>query len=445
MQQCSNISFLSAEVQSWLLQVCEAARNDTLLLVRPEVLCWIEAWRSFVLRVGGSFPVTPRRMASEALQAFFHQEVSDLFLKDLATDAENFTGHPKFTVMRLLVNAPRNGGLQLLQPLKSRWMRFVEDLNRRAPTSAGFALMVSHAWTAMDMEESIMSKTLTSVILSVGIAVACVVIFSQNIMIGLLVLLTIVLEVCPLFGFLFGVMRYEFGAIEAVGVVTFVGMSVDYCLHLAHGYYVAERPCRSEKMQLALVNLGPSILGGALTTAAGTAFLLPCRIVLFVKLGTMLVANTMLSLLYTFLFLGPLLMILGPLGDVGSFSWLGRTCCGCCRRCRTPTCLRRRQPAVGDVPLTSKGQERKSRTTSISHVRRQTQVDMPLQPVEHRQKRETKVRFDRDMAMGDDGTSSFRESRQLGKGSTKRIDRKSSRLQRKSEAQSTGEVVGDVS
>ena len=89
------------------------------------------------------------------------------------------------------------------------------------------------------------------------------------------------------------------------------------CMQSCRGYYVAERPCRSaalrvhvqvshavtlaadfaqsmrfaakEKMQLALVNLGPSILGGALTTAAGTAFLLPCRIVLFVKLGTMLV------------------------------------------------------------------------------------------------------------------------------------------------------------
>ena len=46
-----------------------------------------------------------------------------------------------------------------------------------------------------------------------------------------------------------------------------------------------------EKMQLTLVNLGPSILGGALTTAAGTAFLLPCRILLFVKLGTMLAAR----------------------------------------------------------------------------------------------------------------------------------------------------------
>ena len=43
-------------------------------------------------------------------------------------------------------------------------------------------------------EESIMSKTLMSVTMSVGIAVACVVIFSQNIFIGLLVLLTIVLD-----------------------------------------------------------------------------------------------------------------------------------------------------------------------------------------------------------------------------------------------------------
>ena len=42
-------------------------------------------------------------------------------------------------------------------------------------------------------------------------------------------------EVCPLFGFLFGVMGYEFGAIEAVGAVIFVGMSVDYFLHMAHG------------------------------------------------------------------------------------------------------------------------------------------------------------------------------------------------------------------
>ena len=118
------------------------------------------------------------------------------------------------------------------------------------------------------------------------------------------------------------------------------------------------------------------------------------------------------------------------------------------RMCVPCTC--RRQPAVGDVPLTSKGQDISSKklrrksllklvlATRSVHVRkeslaqpaspmcegwpalvkrtleqkawypcsvshfgagfslqlhlvRQTQVDMPLQPVEHRQKRETKV------------------------------------------------------
>lgn len=52
-----------------------------------------------------------------------------------------------------------------------------------------------------------------------------------------------------------------------------------------------------DKLQMTLVNLGPSILGGAFTTAAATVFLLPCRIVLFVKLGTMLVAWFILAYL----------------------------------------------------------------------------------------------------------------------------------------------------
>merc|ERR1712060_26125 len=65
----------------------------------------------------------------------------------------------------------------------------------------------------------------------------------------------------------------------------------------------------------ALVHLGPSIVGGAITTLAGTAFLLPCRILLFVKLGAMLFANALLSVTYTFFFLAPVLMIAGPVDD----------------------------------------------------------------------------------------------------------------------------------
>ncbi|CAJ1382685.1 unnamed protein product [Effrenium voratum] len=319
-----SFELLEAEAQMWLLDACSAARNITALQVRSEVPCWIEAWKEYVLAVGGTFPVRPRSLASQALTAFFHQPQADAFQRDLGTVGDNYTGHAVFALVRFFVNAPQNGGASRLQLVRGAWDDFLSGLNREAPSSAGAALMVSHAWTSADMEESILSNTGQSFCLSMGIAVLCVVLFSRNLVIGLFVLLTMLMEVCPLFGFLFGVMGYEFGAIEAVGAVIFVGMSVDYCLHLAHGYHSASRESRTDKLQTTLVNLGPSIVGGAITTAAGTSFLLPCRIVLFVKLGTMLVANTVLSLLFTFIFLAPLLAVAGPLHGSFSLAWSNR-------------------------------------------------------------------------------------------------------------------------
>jgi len=97
----------------------------------------------------------------------------------------------------------------------------------------------------------------------------------------------------------------------------FVGMSIDYCLHLAHAYHQMLLQGRGEKLRAALVRLGPSIFGAACTTAVSTVFLLPCRVFLFVQLGTMMLANTMLSFIFAFLFLAPLLLVLGPSGFVG--------------------------------------------------------------------------------------------------------------------------------
>ena len=116
------------QVQLWMLQACTAARNDTSLLVRPEArrtCCTtcdglsplaarfpagskpgvasssqsaaVFPWPQGELQVCGcAVPQTlplcqSRSLASEALQAFFHQEGSDAFQKDLA-DAGNFTG-----------------------------------------------------------------------------------------------------------------------------------------------------------------------------------------------------------------------------------------------------------------------------------------------------------------------------------------------------------------
>ena len=60
--------------------------------------------------------------------------------------------------------------------------------------------------------------------------------------------------VTTLMGFLFAVLGYTFGAIEAVGVTIFIGMSVDYALHMAHGYHSAHGSTRFEKIRDALTH-----------------------------------------------------------------------------------------------------------------------------------------------------------------------------------------------
>lgn len=131
--------------------------------------------------------------------------------------------------------------------------------------------------------------------------------------------------VCVLSGCLLNFLQYDFGVAEAIGATVFVGLSVDYCLHLAHGYYHADGQRRGDKLQHALIVLTPSILGGAITTIAACAFLLPCRMILFRKLGWTLMLNAAISIIYTFSFLAPLLLIAGPMG----------TCCATGRDSRS--------------------------------------------------------------------------------------------------------------
>jgi len=136
--------------------------------------------------------------------------------------------------------------------------------------------------------------------------------------------MTIMGTVCTLFGFLVYVLEWEFGAIQAVGVILFVGLSVDYCLHLSHAFNEAAANSKLERITEALTQLGAAVVGGAVTTIGSVAFLFPCYIYLFVQLGVMIFVNMLLASLFTFFFLAPLLMVAGPSQDFCSIYSCGR-------------------------------------------------------------------------------------------------------------------------
>merc|ERR1712039_1090802 len=122
--------------------------------------------------------------------------------------------------------------------------------------------------------------------------------------------------VMALLGCLTAITGWPFGPVQIVGVIIFIGMSVDYSLHLTHGFNQHRLHDDSTKkaMSLSLREIGMSILGGAATTAGATWVLFPCWIHLFLQLGAMMFTSTILSLLFAKLFLAPLLMICGPPG-----------------------------------------------------------------------------------------------------------------------------------
>jgi len=65
-----DFDFDNPTTQNWLSHVCSAARNLTELLVRDEVPCWIDSFRTAMSQAGVGFPVGPA-LRAPALEAFF--------------------------------------------------------------------------------------------------------------------------------------------------------------------------------------------------------------------------------------------------------------------------------------------------------------------------------------------------------------------------------------
>ena len=164
------------------------------------------------------------------------------------------------------INADRTQGYLVLNKIQQLWIEHVKQISLSAPSTLGPALLVSSTFTKIDTEYGIIFSTVASFLISNGICLGCVLLFTTDWKISVFVLIIINFIVITLLGFLFYVMHYSFGAIEAVGVTIFVGMSVDYSLHLGHAFHSAIGKSRKNKIRDALTTLGVSILGGAVTT-----------------------------------------------------------------------------------------------------------------------------------------------------------------------------------
>jgi hypothetical protein len=125
---------------------------------------------------------------------------------------------------------------------------------------------------------------------------------------------------------MFGAFGWTFGVVEAIGLIVFVGFSVDYSLHIIEAYNQSGHQARFDRVREALLQAGSAVFSAGVTSLGAGIFILFCSIKVFVQFGIVVILNTCLSMLFSLCFLCAVLMVIGPTDNFGSlpafYAWL---------------------------------------------------------------------------------------------------------------------------
>lgn len=112
-------------------------------------------------------------------------------------------------------------------------------------------------------------------------------------------------------------LEWELGLNESLCIVIMVGLSIDYCVHLAMDYKYQPYMLRARKMQATYKNMGSPILAGTISTLGAGAFLFGGKLIIFMKFGVCIMCTIAVSFFVSMLFFGAIMTIVGPQDGCG--------------------------------------------------------------------------------------------------------------------------------
>eukprot|EP00928_Gymnodinium_smaydae_P030149 TRINITY_DN2248_c0_g5_i1.p1 TRINITY_DN2248_c0_g5~~TRINITY_DN2248_c0_g5_i1.p1 ORF type:complete len:1473 (+),score=369.33 TRINITY_DN2248_c0_g5_i1:379-4419(+) len=235
------------------------------------------------------------------------------------------------------------------------WDSYVEKMNKAAAVTANKAYHTSSLWVRSEAEVAIIGSTTETIIISALCALAGMLVFTRNVWLAFYVLMLVLGVISGLAYFIVGMMGWDIGPIEVISLVVFVGYSVTYALHIAHTYAeisednpemlraeevarerkrarlirsgkaskdlpddtggpleLSPRELRVARTRLALLHLGTATASSAVSTLGSSIFLLFCTLSIFVKLGSVVLAVTLLSIAFALITLPAVLILAGP-------------------------------------------------------------------------------------------------------------------------------------
>lgn len=325
--------------------VMAMCQNHPLELYVADTDCWIVYFKDWLRKKERKFP-----------SRSFHADMVEWFMAE-DTRARPFLWfvERKLQACSLIfrANLDRDVGAERALEYKVHWDNFVADRNTEATLTGNLAFHVSTLWVRAEAQVAIYQSTTNTVIVECGVGFVGIFIFTGDPLLALFVLVLIISNISGLAFFMASVMGWAIGPIEIIFLVVFLGYSVTFGLHMANAYNQARlnnpellkwealsrRPRRQQMLggpvafaefpelgtmprcggearkartRMALINVGGAVLSSTISTIGSSIFLLRCGLVLFIRLGTVIIYVTLLSVLSTLLVLPAVLMLCGP-------------------------------------------------------------------------------------------------------------------------------------
>jgi len=297
---------------------------DSLRVVHKHTLCWIKDFRNWVTEAprNGRFPLT---------RDVFHN-MAGVFLQVGLTgskSSKDFVWLQGRTIMASFFNFEcdfdKNVGASQALEYKDAWDEYVNTWNALASRYGRGAWHTSPLWVRAEAQKELISSTIATLLIVIGLAFLGMLLFTFDPILSLLVVMCTLGVVCGLAFFITTMMQWPIGPIEVIALIVFIGYAVTYSLHIAHKYgghgalelgdavdMDDSTSIRIRRTEFALKSIGMAALGSAVTTTGCSMFLLFCTLTIFKKLGGVVLAVTLMSIVTALGSLPAILLVAGP-------------------------------------------------------------------------------------------------------------------------------------
>ena len=315
------------------------------------VSCFIESFKSYIIEERNlTFPIDNKQTFLEELWRFradprFYVYKNSIGFLPYDETKPTVAGVNELSIFFVKVTVQTTlkypTTAKTARPVYRVWEAWVKTLNEEAPVGMKNAIQTAYmSWTWMVTQEALVRNTFQGVTICFVMAYFVLVLSTMNFLTGAIATVTIAGVVTTVMGVgVRGLMGWELGIGESIAAVILIGLSVDYCVHLANAYTEAPdlfAKTRGDKTRRALMVMGVSITASAMTTIISGSMLWLCVLKFFSKFAFLITMTIASSYLWSILFLPAALILIGPEGNRWSLEPFAHKCKEMFeRKCRT--------------------------------------------------------------------------------------------------------------